>query len=162
MDESGAVIERRKTYWELMNGNNNFSLGSFVSAGVSRHNIGVALDLTLEYLDTGYELAMQTDIHDLSQYSARAQNNTNAKELSDIMMSAGFTDLYSEWWHFQDDEIKNRLSLPCVNEGVTAECWMSNGFGWRYRYADGAYAINCTVTIDGNEYTFDSDGYVQD
>lgn len=160
-DENGAVIERRKTYWELMNGNNNFTMSSFVSAGTSKHNLGVALDLTLENLDTGYELMMQTDIHDLSQYSARAQNNKTAKKLSEIMMSAGFNDLFSEWWHFQDDEIRNKLSLPCVNEGVNAECWMANGFGWRYRCLNGAYAVDCTLIIDGKEYTFDSDGYVQ-
>ena len=161
LDENGAVIERRKTYWELMNGNNNYTMGSFFSSGVSMHNLGVALDLTLEYLDTGYEMVMQTDIHDMSHYSARAQNNTEAKRLSNIMMSSGFTDLYSEWWHFQDEEIRKKLSLPSIENGITAECWMSNGFGWRYRYADGSYAANCTLTIDGIEYIFDSDGYVQ-
>lgn len=162
IDENGAVVERRKTYWELMNDyNNSFTLGSFVSAGVSRHNLGVAMDLTLENLETGKELAMQTALHDLSQYSARALNNGYAKELSEIMMSAGYKDLYSEWWHFQDDEIKNKLSLPCINEGVTPECWMANGFGWRYRRIDGTYATDCTLTVNGEEYIFDSDGYVQ-
>ncbi|MCM1541254.1 MAG: D-alanyl-D-alanine carboxypeptidase family protein [Blautia sp.] len=162
-DENGAVIERRKTYWELMNDyKDSFTLGSFVSAGVSRHNLGVAMDLTLESLDTGQELAMQTALHDLSQYSARARNNGYAKELSEIMMAAGYKDLYSEWWHFQDDEARNRLSLPCVNEGVSPECWMTNGFGWRYRRLDGTYAAGCTLSIDGREYTFDPEGYVQE
>lgn len=162
-DENGVLIERRKTYWELMNDyNNTFTLGSFVSAGISRHNLGVAMDLTLESLDTGHELAMQTALHDLSHYSARAQNNERAKELSEIMMSAGYKDLYSEWWHFQDDEINNRLSLPCINEGVSPECWMTNGLGWRYRGTDGTYATDCTLNINGKEYTFDSDGYVQE
>ena len=162
-DENGAIVERRKTYWELMNDNNNsFTLGSFVSAGISRHNLGVAMDLTLEYLDTGDELAMQTALHDLSHYSARARNNECARELSEIMMSAGYKDLYSEWWHFQDDEIKSRLSLPCINEGVSPECWMTNGFGWRYRDIDGIYATDCILDINGTEYIFDSDGYVQE
>lgn len=162
LDENGAVVERRKTYWELMNGNNHFIMSHFVSAGTSKHNLGVALDLTLESLDTGSELTMQTDIHDLSQYSARAQNNRYAKKLSEIMMSAGFQDLFSEWWHFQDDEIRGRLSLPCVNDGVTAECWMTNGIGWMLRRADGSYAKECTLIIDGKEHIFDSEGYVQD
>ena len=163
IDESGAIIERRKTYWELMNDNNHsFTLGSFVSAGISRHNLGVAMDLTLESLATGDELAMQTVLHDLSQYSERARNNAYAKDLSEIMMSAGYKDLYSEWWHFQDDEIKNKLSLPCVKEGVSPECWMTNGFGWRYRDLYGTYAADCTLMINGKEYTFDSDGYVQE
>lgn len=161
-DVNGTVTERRKTYWELMNdSNNSFTLSSFVSAGVSRHNLGVAMDLTLESLDTGNELAMQTQLHDLSQYSARAQNNGYAKELSGIMMSAGYKDLYSEWWHFQDDETKKKLSLPCVNNGVSPECWMTNGFGWKYRGTDGTYAADCTLNLNGKEYSFDIDGYVQ-
>ena len=160
-DEYGTVTERRKTYWELMNGNNNFTMTYFVSAGISRHNIGVAMDLTLEDLDTGYEVPMQTDIHDLSHYSARANNDKYSKKLSEVMMSAGFNDLISEWWHFQDDNTNNKLSLPCVNKGVSAECWMENGFGRRYRFADGSYAVNGKHMIDGKEYTFDADGYVQ-
>lgn len=159
-DENGASVTRRKTYWELMNdSNNSFNLSAFVSAGISKHNIGVAMDLTLESLETGYEMPMQTDLHDLSQYSARAQNNDYAKELSRIMMSAGYGDLYSEWWHFQDNEARNTLNLPCIDDGVTPECWLSNGVGWRYRQLDGSYAANCTLTIDGREYSFDSDGY---
>lgn len=160
-DEYGMQTVRRKTYWELMVGNTSFTMGSFVSAGTSRHNLGVALDLTMESIDTGNELLMQTDMHDLSQYSAVNQNNANAKKLAEIMTSAGFRGISSEWWHFQDDDIYRKLSLPSVYEGVTAECWMANGFGWRYRYADGGYAIDCTLTIDGKEYTFDSDGYAQ-
>ena len=160
-DENGMQTVRRKTYGELMIGNSSFGIGSFVSAGTSRHNLGVALDLTLESIDTGNEIVMQTDMHDLSHYSALDQNNTYAKKLSEIMRSSGFNGLSSEWWHFQDDEIYSKLSLPSVYNGVTAECWMANGYGWRYRYADGGYAIDCTIIIDGKEYTFDSDGYVQ-
>ena len=160
-DEFGTQTTRRKTYGEFMIGNTSFSMGSFLNAGISRHNLGVALDMTLEYIETGDELVMQTDMHDLSWYSARAQNNENAKLLSDIMTSAGFNVISSEWWHFQDDKINNQLSLPSVNQGVTAECWMANGYGWRYRDANGAYLVDCTRAIDGIEYTFDSDGYVR-
>ena len=159
-DENGMQTVRRKTYWELMNGNNNFSMGSFLNAGISRHNLGVAMDLTLEYLDTRDELLMQTDIHDLSWYSARNQNNENAKQLSNIMTSAGYGYISSEWWHYQDDQIYNQLSLPSVNQGVTAECWVTNGYGWRYRDVNGTYAVDCTRTIDGVVYSFNSDGYV--
>lgn len=159
-DENGVTTERRKTYAELMNGNqNSFSIGAFVSAGVSRHNIGVAMDLTLENLDTGYEVLMQTDMHDLSHYSALSENIKESKALAQIMLSAGYNSLYSEWWHFQDDEIKGKLSLPCINEGVSPECWMFNGVEWRYRGVDGNYAVDCTLTIDGEEYVFDADGY---
>lgn len=58
-DETGVTTTRRKTYWELMNGNNSFGLTDFVSSGVSKHNQGVAMDLTLEELDSRREVAMQ-------------------------------------------------------------------------------------------------------
>lgn len=161
MDASGMQTVRRKTYGELMIDKTTFSMGSFLNAGISRHNIGVALDLTLEYLETGEELVMQTDIHDLSWYSARNQNNEKSRQLSDIMTSVGFNVISSEWWHFQDDRASNQFSLPSVDQGVTAECWMANGYGWRYRDADGTYAEDCTRIIDGIEYTFGSDGYVR-
>lgn len=160
VNENGEKTRRRRTYWELMNDeNNSFNLSAFVSAGISKHNLGVAMDLTLESLDGEYEMPMQTALHDLSQYSARNKNNDYAKELSKIMLGADFGDLYSEWWHFQDNEIRSKYSLPCVDEGVTPECWMYNSFGWRYRSIDGTYAADCTLTIDGKEYIFDAEGY---
>lgn len=160
-DAGVELVERRMTYWEYMNdANHSFNLSAFVSGGVSRHNIGVALDLTLEDLATGEELPMQTPLHDLSWFSARNQNNEHAKELSAIMLSAGYGDLYSEWWHFQDNEIIRTVSLSYAEKGVQANCWMTDGSGWRYRRADGTYAADCTLTVDGKQYAFDADGLV--
>ncbi len=159
-DEEGNPVGRI-TYWDLMNGDNSFILSNFVSAGVSKHNQGVALDLTLEDAGTRVELEMQTPMHDLSQFSAPTRNNSNAIILAFIMKPAGYNGIHSEWWHFQDDENRKALSLPCINKGVTPECWMTDGFGWRYRQINGEYAVDCTITINGTEYIFDSNGYVQ-
>ena len=86
-----------------MTNNGAYSLGSFLATGTSRHNYGLALDLTLVD-STGTELAMQTSMHDLSWYSASANNNANANLLRDIMVGAGFIGIASEWWHFNDLE----------------------------------------------------------
>lgn len=149
------------TYGWLMTGA-NYSLNSFLAQSGSMHNLGIALDLTLESRKTGEQLLMQTAVHDLSQYSVLSRNNGAANLLAQIMHSAGFGGLVSEWWHFQDDQAYNNLSLYYIANGVNAACWMKDDTGWRYRNAKGGYYAGETVTISGTAYTFDSNGYVAD
>ena len=103
--------------------------------------MGIALDLTLERVDTGEELEMQTDMHDLSVYSIISRNNEEALLLDSYMKAAGFGGLTSEWWHFQDNDTRNALSLNIYMQyGVSCAGWVCNDDGWRYRNADGTYA----------------------
>lgn len=155
----GLTEESQITYSQLMT-NNKWSLSYFLARGRSYHNLGIAVDLTLERLDTDEELEMQTAIHDLSFYSVLGSNNDNADLLSEIMTGVGLGGLISEWWHFQDNEIYKSLDLVAVEDGVSPECWMADDTGWRYRQANGLYASSCTMRIDGQSYTFDADGYV--
>lgn len=140
------------TYRRVMT-NNSYGINSFLAQGRSMHNLGIALDLTLEDLDTGKEIQMQTSMHDLSCYSVLGKNNNTANTLASIMNSAGFGDLVSEWWHFQDNEVRKELSLPTVYNGVSGACWMADDYGWKYRRDNGTYYTNTTVTISGTEYT---------
>lgn len=155
-DEPGVPI---LTYHMVMT-LNNYELGSFLAPGMSLHNLGIALDLTVEDLNTGEEIPMQTSMHDLSAYSVVPKNNDAAKALAKIMGSAGFGPLFSEWWHFQDNDAKASLSLPAVYPGVSAEGWMADDGGWRYRTENGEYYRNQTVPIGSGSFTFDADGYV--
>lgn len=139
-----------------------YNLGYFLANGMSMHNLGVAVDLTLESMETGEEMPMQSAMHDLSCYSVLYRNNENANILAEVMKGAGFTDLISEWWHFQDDEIRKTVPVPALWAGVSPECWMADDHGWRYRNADGSYAAGCTLTIGEKEYSFDERGYVKD
>ncbi len=141
--------------------NNEWPLNNFLAKGTSKHNLGIAVDLTLESLDDGTEVKMQTSMHDLSWYSCRKRNNDSARILSQIMTSVGFSPLSSEWWHFNDLETRDRLDLSAVKNGFNCECWMADACGWRYRAKDGTYYTDCTKTIDGTEYTFDDNGYIQ-
>ena len=140
---------------------NKWTTGSFLASSVSKHNQGIALDLTLENLDTGKDLEMQTSMHDLSWYSNRDENNSNAKVLYKIMKGAGFNIINSEWWHFQDNGSLNKLKPPVMKSGVNGQCWMVDTNGWRYRQKNGEFLTDCTETVDGVEYTFDSNGYIQ-
>lgn len=145
-------------YRDVMLG--DYTLNYYVANGRSNHNYGIALDLTLETLDTGREIKMQTSMHDLSHYSALSNNNSSAWVLQKIMTGAGFTTLTSEWWHFNDLTSKNTFSSVVVTYGLSVEGWVADDYGWRYRNAKGEYLTDVTYEIDGVSYTFRSDGYL--
>ncbi len=130
--------EQYLTYYLLMT-NGIYRLGSFLAQHGSTHNLGIAMDLTLEKYDTGEELVMQTAIHDLSHYSVLEHNNENADLLAGYMLDAGFAPLATEWWHFQDDDTRAALALDTYQEqGVSPEGWHRDIDGsWYYCLADG-------------------------
>ncbi len=70
----------------------------------SRHNMGVAVDLTLVALDTGAPLEMGTPYDTFSQ-AAHTANATgvaarNRQRLVSAMQAQGFINYDQEWWHF--------------------------------------------------------------
>ncbi|MBR4289901.1 MAG: D-alanyl-D-alanine carboxypeptidase family protein [Oscillospiraceae bacterium] len=151
---SGSMSYRR-----LMTNSGSWELSAFLAPGTSRHNFGVALDLTLVD-ENGKELSMQTSMHDLSWYSAQQLNNGNAMELYRIMTGAGFRSISSEWWHYQDNEIYDKHLYAPLKTGVSYACWVMDGNGWRYRLNDGSFYANCTQIIEEQSYTFDESGYL--
>ncbi len=148
------------TYYQLVT-NGVYDLANFLARSGSYHNLGIAMDMTLETADTGEELEMQTRMHDLSWYSATRENNQNAYLLASYMTAAGFGGLTSEWWHFQDVDTKNELNLTnYMWSGVTSAGWHHDGKGWLYCTADGTAYRNRTIQIGGADFTFDSSGYL--
>ena len=156
---SGSRKPKPLTFEILMTNNGEYSLGKFLAPGTSRHNFGVAVDLTMVNAE-GKELSMQTSMHDLSWYSAFKRNNSNANTLYKIMSGAGMTCISSEWWHYQDNEIYEKNDYKPLVNGVSWECWVADQNGWRYRLADGSFYVNCTQTIGEESYTFDEAGYL--
>ncbi len=157
--ENGQSFKGEQT-WQYVMTNNQYGLSSFLARTVSAHNRGIAVDLTLEKLSSGQDLEMQTNMHDLSWHSATYYNNENADLLADYMLNAGFGDLVSEWWHFQDDETWEALGTNTyVKEGLNCAGWKKDDTGWRYRTEKGTYFRDTTKNIDGTDYTFDADGY---
>ena len=158
LTESGGQVGM--TLSKLMTDNGRFNLGSFLARTISSHNRGIALDLTLEKIDGGEELEMQSVIHDLSWYSETYLNTLNAKLLEGYMKAVGMNGLSSEWWHFQDDDTKKAIGLnSSLEKGVSPEGWTQDDGGWRYRRADGSYVRDAALTVDGRAYTFDGSGY---
>lgn len=163
LDDGLAEEAEYDTYFSVMTNNGRFGLGSFLARAVSAHNRGIALDLTLEKIDGGKELEMQSAIHDLSWYSAAYLNNDNAKLLERYMTAAGMRGLSSEWWHFQDDETRESINLTSyLSRGVSLEGWTRDDQGWRYRNEDGGVLRNTSFTVDGKRFTAGRDGYVQE
>jgi zinc D-Ala-D-Ala dipeptidase len=70
----------------------------------SRHNQGVAVDLTLVDLETGVEIPMGTpfDTFAPEAHTANAAGEVaeHRKALVQAMESEGFTNYEKEWWHF--------------------------------------------------------------
>jgi D-alanyl-D-alanine dipeptidase len=73
----------------------------------SRHNQGVAIDLTVVRLADGRELDMGTGFDEFSERAHTANASgaeaANRKILGDAMRRAGFVNYVDEWWHFSFD-----------------------------------------------------------
>ena len=83
----------------------------------SKHNLGVAIDLTLVNTATKQQLDMGTK-HDSFAAEAHTANATglvaeNRKKLVNAMAAQGFTNYNMEWWHFSF-EVPNpiRFDMP--------------------------------------------------
>ena len=73
-------------------------------ASRSRHNLGLAIDLTLIDIATGKELEMGTpfDTFSAAAHTANASGETaaNRQKLKAAMEREGFLNYDQEWWHF--------------------------------------------------------------
>jgi zinc D-Ala-D-Ala dipeptidase len=73
-------------------------------ASRSRHNLGLAIDLTLIDLATGKELDMGTpfDTFSTAAHTANASGEAaaNRQKLKAAMEREGFVNYDQEWWHF--------------------------------------------------------------
>ena len=89
--------------WAERTGNMKYFKQGYI-ARRSRHNMGVAVDLTLVNLDTGIPLEMGTPFDTFSE-AAHTANATgtaaqNRKRLVAAMEAQGFSNYDQEWWHF--------------------------------------------------------------
>lgn len=149
-----------RTLREIMTDNGRYALNHFLAKSISSHNRGIALDLTLESLDTGEELSMQTPVHDLSWYASTEQNQDNSNLLASYMTAIGLKSLSSEWWHFQDDATRTAIGLDTyLEEGVNIGGWTRDDTGWRYRDVSGTFRRNTEVSIGNTHYRLDGNGY---
>jgi D-alanyl-D-alanine dipeptidase len=73
-------------------------------ASRSRHNLGLAIDLTLIDISTGRELEMGTpfDTFSAAAHTANASGEAaaNRQRLKAAMEREGFVNYDQEWWHF--------------------------------------------------------------
>ena len=79
----------------------------------SKHNRGCAIDLSLINLKTGKELNMPTEFDSFSRKAAAdyvdvtQEQYHNRALLKAVMQAHGFTELRTEWWHFDFNGWKN-------------------------------------------------------
>ena len=120
-----SLYNKNKTVKKNINysNTNKSSWGTswFLARGVSTHNTGSAIDVTMVKTATLEELKMPTDMHELSSKAVKYKNSgttsyskemlasSAAKKMDKIMKNAGMQTLASEWWHFQENTSYNRI-----------------------------------------------------
>ncbi len=97
--------------------------GWFLAQSQSSHNFGTAIDVSLAYADTGEELQMPCQMHELSTAAVKYTSpgsgnysrtmNASAVLLDRYMEQVGMGTLDSEWWHFQDNDSLSRARRFC-------------------------------------------------
>lgn len=98
----------QKIFWNIIP-DNRFVANPYT--GGSIHNRGCAVDVTLENLD-GTEVTMPSKFDDFTPNAYRANNNMSAEAknnldiLTNCMTANGFITLDTEWWHFEDTDLK--------------------------------------------------------
>ena len=89
--------------WAERTGQPNLLTDGYI-ASRSRHNLGLAVDLTLVELTSGFELPMGTpfDTFSDSAHTANATGRVRSYRqlLVRVMESEGFRNYEREWWHF--------------------------------------------------------------
>jgi zinc D-Ala-D-Ala dipeptidase len=89
--------------WARRTGQANLLSQGYI-ARRSRHNLGLAVDLTLVNLTTGVELDMGTpfDTFRETAHTANAEGQVlrNRQRLVRAMKASGFSSYDQEWWHF--------------------------------------------------------------
>jgi D-alanyl-D-alanine dipeptidase len=91
--------------------------------GGSIHNGGFAVDVTLVDME-GRELEMPTEFDDFSEKASRKSiemTEAAAKNLSiltETMTRHGFKTINTEWWHYYDEDLKERIPLDVSLETI--------------------------------------------
>jgi D-alanyl-D-alanine dipeptidase len=104
------------TFWELIGDERYVAHPS----KASNHNRGLAVDLTLVYLETKKELPMGTGFDHFSDTAHHSFLSLppavlqNRMKLKSIMEKYGFRSLDTEWWHYTwpNDRAYEVLDLP--------------------------------------------------
>ena len=132
-EELPELAEGQTLTYRMLWEDGTYGLPNFLAKGGSMHNMGIALDLTLERVDSARSSRCRAICNDLSIYSVINRDNDEALILDNIMKAAGFGGLTSEWWHFQDNETRKNLSLNTYMwAGVSIEGWHASDGEWYY------------------------------
>ena len=113
-------LSAQKLMWDIM------PVHDFVAdpnKGGSIHNGGFAVDVTLVDID-GRELEMPTEFDDFSEKASRKSTMMteiaakNLSLLTDAMVRHGFKTINSEWWHYYDEDLTQRIPLDISFEEI--------------------------------------------
>ena len=100
--------------------------------GLSVHNRGMSVDMTLIDKSTGKELEMPSKMHtfDASSHRNYSKMSATAKKnmdyMTSVMKQCGFTTISTEWWHFNDSDYKNYPAIDAIFDSIFMEPYSYN------------------------------------
>lgn len=130
------------------------------ATGYSLHTRGSAVDVTLTDLD-GHDILMPSAYDDFTALADRDFSDVSGRQAADarileiIMQSAGFTSIYSEWWHFNDldngsappvlklETAPRSVSISNQNDPAPGLPGSQPGREWRGEDMDAAFRMFC-------------------
>ena len=113
-------LSAQKLLWEIT------PIVGFVAnpyEGGSIHNCGFAVDVTLVDMN-GRGIEMPSEYDDFSCRASRKSNvmtiaaSENLSILTGVMVKHGFRTIDTEWWHYDDEDLKERIPLDIPFEMV--------------------------------------------
>jgi len=110
----------QRIMWDIMP-NDDFVANPNLRGSV--HNSGFAVDVTLTDL-SGKEVEMPTGFDDFTGKASRnVPGGTNTAErnlavLTETLVKHGFKTINSEWWHYEDQELTERIPLDITFDEI--------------------------------------------
>lgn len=119
-----------------------WGLDWYAADGTSGHNYGTDIDVSLADMD-GNPIPMPSDFDAFDEsahlteipmnyasispdkYSQPIRDNIACAALHEALVSAGFSELASEWWHFADKDTENEMRMIVGNSGLDFEAKIS-------------------------------------
>lgn len=145
-------------YWTTQEGKSfaNYLLPNFASVGIGNRGI-LQRDYGGGDAESYYPDGSMADYYGIVRYARRFNMTGN-------IIEHGFITNDHDASIFKNEDTLVQLgnidanAIAAMWPGISGE-WVYDGQHWKWRYADGTYAVNCWLNVDGKTYFIESNGY---
>ncbi len=145
-------------YWTTQEGKSfaNYLLPNFASVGIGNRGI-LQRDYGGGDAESYYPDGSMADYYGIVRYARRFNMTGN-------IIEHGFITNDHDANIFKNEDTLVQLgnidanAIAAAWPGIAGE-WIFDGQHWKWRYADGTYAVNCWLNVNGKTYFIESNGY---